>query len=392
MSCCPICKSSDTEPYISRDLVPVFQNVLYPNQQDAQAARVGSLRLMLCKDCYFIFNAAFDPAAATYDDTYENYQGLSGVFTDHLKDVAQAILKRHKDASLKIVEVGCGQGDFLKIVLDSHANANDRAVGFDPSCRASNEASKPISYVKKYYDPSTAIEAGFIPGVVVSRHVIEHVKDPVAFLQTIGAAVGRENTCDIYIETPRLEWILEHHAFWDFFYEHSCYYSEHALAQVCHRAGLTLKSIVPLFGGQYQLLHAVVGPDAQKQTSGPELSDSTSPDLAAYIDQYDLMVARWHDRVRQDAIEGPVMVWGAGAKGMTFTHLIDPTHEYIEALIDVNPRKQDLYSPITAHPVMAPEYLRSHMPKTIILMNPLYEREVQETLKDMCINTNLVVL
>jgi hypothetical protein len=52
----------------------------------------------------------------------------------------------------------------------------------------------------------------------------------------------------------------------------------------------------------------------------------------------------------------------------------------IEYVVDVNPRKQGLYTPCTAHRVIAPEQLRHIKPDVVIVMNPVYADEIRLTL------------
>ena len=50
------------------------------------------------------------------------------------------------------------------------------------------------------------------------RHVLEHIPNPFEFLLRLKEANGRKGR--IYIEVPCFDWICEHCAWFDIFYEH----------------------------------------------------------------------------------------------------------------------------------------------------------------------------
>ena len=72
-------------------------------------------------------------------------------------------------------------------------------------------------FARRYYGPECAdIRAD----VVISRHVIEHVPDPVALLKTVRLALVGSPHARVYFETPDVTWILKNRVIWDLFYEH----------------------------------------------------------------------------------------------------------------------------------------------------------------------------
>ena len=69
-------------------------------------------------------------------------------------------------------------------------------------------------------------------------------------------------------------------------------------------------------------------------------------------------------------------MWGAGSKGVTFSLLIDPSGEALAGAVDINPRKQGCFLPLTAVPVLSPQSL-PHARATVIVMNPAYQAEIE---------------
>src|SRR5262249_12083628 len=75
---------------------------------------------------------------------------------------------------------------------------------------------------------------------------------------------------------------------------------------------------------------------------------------------------------------GPVMAWGAGAKGATFCNLADPAARLLAGVVDVNPAKQGKYLPGTAHPILSPEAAVSAGLTAALVLNPNYVAEVAD--------------
>jgi len=89
-------------------------------------------------------------------------------------------------------------------------------------------------------------------------------------------------------------------------------------------------------------------------------------------------------------MEGPIAVWGAGAKGVTFVNLIDPKKELIDCVVDLNPNKQGRHIPGTGHPIVSYQNLPKRKVTTAILMNPNYREENQTLLRKAGIKLKLI--
>ena len=149
-----------------------------------------------------------------------------------------------------MLEVGCGKGLFLERLLARLRRHR---------CRPHVRGREP-GVTKAIFTPDVALHAD---GVIL-RHVLEHVPDPVAFLSQIRAANGGGGR--IYIEVPCLDWICEHRAWFDIFYEHVNYFR---LADLDSMFG-TVHEAGHLFGGQY--LYVV----ADLATCSSRRSDATA--------------------------------------------------------------------------------------------------------------------
>ena len=177
-----------------------------------------------------VYNAAFRPELMAYDVNYQNEQALSPLFQSHLESVLSIIDQCMGRDS--IVEVGCGKGFFLEMLLGKGFDV----TGFDPTYEGNNP-----KILKHYFEPGVGIKAN---GLVL-RHVLEHIQDPVSFLHQLKTANGGNGK--IYIEVPCFDWICEHKAWFDIFYEHVNYFR---LADFKRMFDEVIES-GKVFGGQY---------------------------------------------------------------------------------------------------------------------------------------------
>ena len=188
---CPVCSARATAEFLRRDGVSVHQHSLMASRQAARSIGRGSLAMHVCGECGFVFNADFDPALLDYGPGYDNTQTFSAAFDSYVDELVAHMLDDCDVRGARIVEVGCGQGTFLRKLVADAAIGNE-AVGFDPSYRGPERClAGRLRYVNEFFGQS---ELGFQPNVVVCRHVIEHVERPVEFLRSISAALAAAGT------------------------------------------------------------------------------------------------------------------------------------------------------------------------------------------------------
>lgn len=373
---CPVCKSRENELFLARRDVAVHQHLLMDSADAARRIRTGDLLLYCCSECGFIFNGAFEQSKLTYGDCYDNAQTWSPMFSNYLEEVISYLLQEHGIKDGRILEIGCGQGDFLISLVER--GAGKCGCGFDPSYRGPQTAANGrITFCKDYFrSGSTDVQAD----IIICRHVIEHVPDPVALLAAIGQAMARESRSCLFLETPSATWILRNGVFWDFFYEHCAYFTAGSLARALKNAGLAVKKTREAFHGQYLWLEA--------GRCGENTGAADHAPVFAMAKQYarteQILLEQWRAALKRNAFQGrKTAVWGAGGKGATFVSLVDPDCCFVDCVVDVNPHKQGKFVPGTGHPIVSPAALEERGVTAVIIMNSNYRAEVMETCRHL---------
>jgi SAM-dependent methyltransferase len=366
---CPVCNSNSLRDFLSREGVPVHQNLLMRDQAAAMNIPRGDLDLLVCEDCGFIFNRAFDPRKVMYGEDYENTQACSPSFNDYLDGLIRHMIEEQNVRDCHVVEVGCGNGLFLRKLV-TYDGAGNRGHGFDPSYHGTeSELDGRLKFSTRYYDS----ECADVPAdVIVCRHVIEHVPRPLGMLEDIKNALARSPKARIFFETPCVEWILANLVVWDFFYEHCSYFSAASLATAFQAAGFEVQSAEHVFEGQYLWLEATLRETAPRVEKKPGIVVAQAQNFARLERN---LKEDWRRKIRERAAQEKIALWGAGAKGVTFANLIDGSREFIDCVVDLNPLKQGHYVPGTGHPIVSYEALTERAVSTAILMNPNYREE-----------------
>jgi SAM-dependent methyltransferase len=324
---------------------PVFQNRMYPTREEARACPKGDIRLAQDPLTGIVANLAFRPELVEYDKNYQNEQANSPSFQRHLTEVGgivERLLGRQH-----LVEVGCGKGYFLETLAARGCDI----TGFDPAYEGANPRIR-----REFFSPAI-----IHPGAgLVLRHVLEHIREPLPFLRQLAHANG--NAGRIYIEVPCLDWILEHNAWFDFFYEHVNYFR----LDDFHRMFERVVESGRIFGGQYLYVVAELGSLRQALPAAPRVRLP-----AGFMGSIERIGA-----VRS----GPSIVWGGASKGVIFALLMERYGREIQTIIDINPAKQGKYVPATGLQVIGPEAALAMLPAgtPIYVMNSNYLPEIKD--------------
>jgi SAM-dependent methyltransferase len=381
---CPVCAAETTATFIRRPSVPVNQHLVMHDADTARRVPRGMLDLAVCDHCGFVFNQAFDPGIIAYDERYDNAQTFSPLFDDYVSSLARFLTEEKGVRNSRIVEVGCGNGLFLRrLVTMDQGNVG---YGFDTSYRGpATDYGGRLLFERRFYGPDCA----HIPAdVVVCRHVIEHVQDPVALLRAVRQALLNSAHARVFFETPDLTWILRNQVIWDLFYEHCSLFTPDSLTTAFGRAGFAVESVRHLFGEQYLWLEATIAPDAPPLSVRPKQVPTLAREFTA---AEEALRHGWEARIRDLANDGNVALWGAGAKGVTLANLVDPEGRWIDCVVDLNPAKQGGYVPGTGHPIIDFQQLPERGVRSVVVMNPNYYDEILALVREERIDCTIVM-
>jgi SAM-dependent methyltransferase len=357
--------------------------VLWPSESEAREAARGPLNIAYCRACAHVFNKEYDPNLADYGTAYENSLHYSPLFNEYAKGLAQRLIDRYSLRGKRIVEIGCGKGDFLRMLCEAGGNVG---YGFDRSFepeRSQTDVGAEIAYFQDNYTGELAAQCR--PDLLCFRHVLEHIDRPIDFLADLRNTIGDREDVVLYCEVPNALYTLKELGIWDLIYEHCGYFTLHSLVTAFQRAGYDVIAGDEAFGGQFVWVEAKVGA-GHSRVSLPNEQGPTQiqPHADTFADQYRSSVRIWQERLAGFTREGRLpVVWGAGSKGVTFLNVLKGVGTEIQYVVDVNPHKEGRHIPVTAQRVVPPGFLSSYPATDVLVMNPLYLGEIEAAVREM---------
>jgi hypothetical protein len=382
---CPSC-GSPTSVFFEMRGVPARVNFLYATQESAIECPRGDIVLGLCGGCGLVTNVAFDASLLTYGEGYENPLHFSNVFREYASDLAAELIRRFDLAGKTVIEIGCGDGDFLRLLCFRGAS---RGIGFDPSYSGPADTDGPIRIIRDYYsEKHSDLGADFI----YSRHTLEHVRDPMDLLGPIRRSMGGRANVPLFIEVPNASRILDECFVWDIVYEHTSYFTPSSLAVTLERAGFDVFDLQETFEGQFLTAFARPGGRRNNRPGGGTGGNGDELSVARFVAGYAETLERWKLRLDQLGSSGKrTILWGAGSKGITFLNSFD-TRKVIGAVVDVNPRKDGMFVAGTGHPIVSPRGLAAIRPDMVLVVNPVYREEIHGTLQGLGLDPEIETL
>lgn len=392
---CPACAGRSLMPVMALRGVPTNSCLMLDSPEEARAYPRGDIGLVFCEACGFVFNRALDPMLTEYSDRYEPTQAYSPTFQRWHRDLAGRLAGAVDLRGKTVVEVGCGQGEFLHLLAGL---GGCRGVGFDPCLdrrRADvvGERAAGVELIGDFF--SDASIEGLAADVLLSKMTLEHIPAAGRFFR-LAEAVARASApgMALFIQIPESERIFRDLALEDVYYEHCNYFTEVSLAGLFRRHGFTVDEVAREYDGQYLTVRGRYAGAAAK-AAGEDAAG-----VAALRGLVERFAATWADRVAEwqalvgerRARGGRIAVWGSGSKGVSFLSALGAGAEGVSHVVDINPHRQGRFMVGTGHPIVGPEALRELEPTTVVVMNAVYRKEIADLLGGLGLRPELLAL
>jgi len=323
-----------------------------------------------------------------YTQDYENSLHFSPRFQGYAESLAARLIERYDLHGKDIIEIGCGKGDFLRLLCELGGN---RGVGFDPSYvpeQNDNATAGRITFIRDFYSERYA---SYKADLICCRHVLEHIQFPRDFLTSVRRSIGNRLGTGVFFEVPNVLFTLRDLGIWDLIYEHCSYFSSSSLSHLFRACGFDVCDLTEAYEGQFLSIEALPGEGLTDPTRDPRDDlEEMAHDVATFGDKYRSKAQVWRRNLERIASTGQrAVIWGAGSKGVTFLNAL-ATQGQIAYAVDINPRKQGMYLAGTGQQVVPPEFLRDYQPDVVIVMNPIYQREIQHITEGLGLTTQFV--
>jgi SAM-dependent methyltransferase len=310
-----------------------------------------------CSSCGFISIPA--NLSDNYYDDYVNVSSLSPSMRAFQQYSARSFVDRFALQQKPTLEIGSGDGFFLKSLNEAGAIA----VGIEPS-RAQREIAQSLGLTVHdgFLERGRRLSDGGFDAFV-TRQVFEHISDMHGFLMAI-----RDNLkpgAAGMIEVPNLDLLIRDHRFFDFIPEHLNYFSPRSLRLILELSGFEVLDIKEVQDGE-AISASVRLIETRQYGFMPDAVSRLRAELSDFIAAC---------RSRGES----VAMWGAGGKGVSI--LAGAGGADIALLVDGDPHKAGLFTPVSHLVVSPPSELRRQKVDVIIITAPAYTKEILRMLR-----------
>jgi SAM-dependent methyltransferase len=387
---CPICTGYNYTTFFALDKVPTQDGMLWKSQAEALAAPTGQIKLAFCAACGYIGNVAFEPQKIRYDQDYSFSLYFSPTFRGFLTDVATRLIERFNLRHKRVLEIGCGEGDFLRLLCQLGPN---QGLGVDPSTSARVEqvGAQQVTFLQDWYNEQYAHQD---VDLICCRQALDQMPQPKAMIELVRRNIGARRNTAVYVEVPNAASIFEDMLIRNIMYEKSSWFTLYSLARMFELSGFQIVALEPCFeGGQYLGIEAVPAADTGPtfRPAGPT-PQQFARSIQAFAENHQSKIKSWGERLAVIQQAGQrAIAWGSGAGGISFFSMLKVKAE-IPYVVDINPKRQGRFLPLTGQEVVPPDFLHHYQPNVVIITNATYEQEIKQQVAAMGLDCSFWVI
>jgi hypothetical protein len=325
------------------------------------------LRFVRCVDCGHVFNAAFDYTRVPYTDQPNRMFNRGLRWSRFLEDLRTDMLDRLPNHPV-VVEIGHGAGTFLQTLAT--ARPEGRYLGFDP--HGATESNHPsVTFHRALFTPQSDL-ARIKPDLLISRHVLEHLTDPLGFVQGLSFAASLIGIQPLlYLEVPCIDRALDHLRIEDFYYEHNSHFTTESFSRMLARSFTSIDALDHGYGGEvvYAFLRLKGRMEhvahARKAKSFAVLAESSRRVIMLELANLHLSGKR-------------VAFWGGTGKCAAFLQAHQADAQRFPLVVDSDPDKAGTYVPGTGQQIQFRDVLLQQPVDVIIVPTQWRARDIVE--------------
>lgn len=315
------------------------------------------LDFVRCLGCGHVFNASFDYENVPYSAKPNLMFNKGAAWAEFIGTVRHRIVQ-HLRVKPVVVEIGYGDGSFLTSLAG--VLPNGRFVGFDPN--GQRVRSDNVECRRELFDANVHLSE-LMPNVIVTRHVLEHMANPLGFLQLISAVsalLGTTTLC--YFEVPCIDIVFSSRRTVDFYYEHGSQFTTASFTRMLGRSGGEILEIGHGYGGEIVFGFVRLG-------SSPLPRVLVDESLAFFAGAEDAKIAIGGQLAELHASGASIAIWGGTGKSAAFMCRYGVDAERFPVVVDSDREKCGTFVPGTGQEIRFRDWLLTQ-PAQIIIVPP----------------------
>ena len=343
-------------PLLTLDNMPASAQHM-PDAQGVKEDRGLTLDLCQCMGCGLV---QFDCEPVDYYRDVIRAGGFSKTMVELRRYQYKHLIDSYHLEGKKFIEVGCGQGEFLKGLSEFPVEVH--GIEHDPHLVELARA-QGLDVTEGFTETEDTRFAGGLYDVFLSFNFLEHQPDPSTMLQAIYRNL--EDDAMGLITVPSFEYIMDHNSYYELIRDHLAYYTFETLTPLLERNGFQVEECEVI---NRDTLSVIVRKRPQMDTENLlECYVNLKREMETYMKYL-------------DAWDKKVAIWGASHQGFTLA-ATTKLGEKARYIIDSAPFKQGKFAPASHLPIVGPDHFHEHPVDAIIITAPGYTDEIAASIR-----------
>lgn len=307
------------------------------------------------------------------DVLYKNSHGsgtVGGLWERHHTEFANFVSRFSVSSAL---EIGAGHGELVKKYLDLFPRATWTIVEPNPTIVSTEQ----VRVIKGLFTSDFNID--FDVDAIIHSHVLEHIYEPMEFMQDIAGAVS-EGTLQIF-SIPNLEEMLKRKYTNCINFEHTTYLTEPFVEFLLRKFGFEILS-KEYFLEDHSIFYAAKKIGDTTDVAMPDEYEKNKQIYFEYLDFHKKLVSELNEQI--NAYPGNVYLFG----GHVFSQYLlgfGLNAKNIHCILDNDPKKHGMRLYGSDLIVKSPKILAKEESAAVILRAGVYNTEIK---KDILENVN----
>ena len=394
LSCCRICNSKNLKKILHLKDMPLTDE--FVKKKDIGKEFLHDINIYICEDC-FVVQTQHDVDVDRYYLDYQYSVAHSQKANKFMKKLAKNIKTKYfnKSSNKSVLEIGSGDGKQLA----EFKKLGFKVLGYEPSKKLSEIANlnniETINdlYTKKSINYFVKKKISF--DVILLTYTFDHLPKPGEFLKMTNKLLNDDSI--LVIEVHDLEKIFKNNEYCLFEHEHSIYLTEKSAKKFLKLHGYQIIDFDLVDNKDRRANSLIFVAQKTEKNKIKSLPDVKTPkefnDLKYYLKLSKKIrkgISNLDNYIKSKKECGKrVAGYGAGGRGvMTLAAL--KNSNYLDFLIEKNPKSNAIFSPGSSLPVVNLDHLKNNSVNEILVFSYGYIDEIKKDLSSYGYNTSQI--
>lgn len=368
---CIICgQPLEGTPLMTLDGMPASAQDI-PGEQEVESDKGVTLRLHQCGHCGLV---QFDCKPVAYYRDVIRSGGYSTTMVNLRSRQYRHLIEKYHLEGKKFLEVGCGRGEFLKVLTDFPV----QAFGVEHrKALVETAVEDGLNVVYGFTEtPDTVLGDQGPYDVFLSFNFLEHQPEPGVMLDCIWKNLSEDGMG--LVTVPSFEYILQYDGYYELIRDHIAYYTFDTLRYLMEHHGFEVLEEEMV---NRDTLSVIVKKKAEWDGGQKTMEPVKGADISGLVSSLADIRHQMEQLCESVENQGQTLaVWGASHQGFTLaaTTCLGEKAAYI---IDSAPFKQGKFAPASHLPIISPDDFEKQPADVILIVAPGYTEEIAAVIR-----------